>query len=95
MAVIFESLIKIDEEGKWFIELTDTVDGRMAVCHDLDEYSQKVEDYGGDYGGRIDEVKWSKHEDVPPHTMDEIRLEMSKHQEEIEKQKAEQAEQGE
>ena len=95
MAVIFESLIKIDEEGKWFIELTDTVDGRMAVCHDLDEYSQKVEDYGGDYGGRIDEVIWSKHEDVPPHTMDEIRLEMSKHQEEIEKQKAEQAEQGE
>ena len=38
MAVIFESLIKIDEEGKWFVELTDTVDGRMAVCHDLDEY---------------------------------------------------------
>ncbi len=92
MSVIFESLIKIDDEGKWFIELTDTVNGRMAVCHDLDEYSQKVEDYGGDYGGRVDEVKWTKHEDVPPHTMDEIRLEMSKHQEEIEKQKAEQAE---
>ncbi len=95
MAVIFEALIKIDEAGKWFVELTDTVDGRMAVCHDLDEFSQKVEDYGGDYGGNIDEVKWSKDENVPPHTMDEIRLEMSKHQEEIEKQKAEQAEQGE
>jgi len=90
MAVIFEALIKIDEAGKWFVELTDTVDGRMAVCHDLDEFSQKVEDYGGDYGGNIDEVKWSKDENVPPHTMDEIRLEMSKHQEEIEKQKAEQ-----
>ena len=89
MAVIFESLIKIDEDGKWFIELTDTVDERMAVCHDLDEYSQKVEDFGADYGGNIDEVKWSKDENVPPHTMDEIRLEMSKQQEEIEKLKAE------
>ena len=44
MAVVFESLIKINEEGKWYIELTDTVDGRVAVCEDLDEYSQKVED---------------------------------------------------
>jgi len=92
MAVVFEALIKINEEGKWFVELTDTVDGRVAVCEDLDEFSQKVEDFGGDYGGNIDEVKWSKEENVPPHTMDEIRLEMSKHQEEIEKQKAEQGE---
>ena len=92
MAVVFESLIKINEEGKWYIELTDTVDGRVAVCEDLDEYSQKVEDFGGDYGGNVDEVKWSKNDNVPPHTMDEIRLEMSKHQEEIEKQKAEQGE---
>ncbi len=92
MAVIFESLIKINEEGKWYIELTDTVDGRVAICEDLDEYSQKVEDFGGDYGGNIDEVKWSKDENVPPHTMDEIRLEMSRHQEDIEKQKAEQGE---
>jgi len=89
MAVIFESLIKIDDEGKWCIELTDTVDERIATCHDLDEYSQKVEDFGADYGGEIDEVRWSKDDNVPPHTMDEIRLEMSKHQEEIEKNKKE------
>jgi len=92
MAVIFESLIKINEEGKWYVELTDTVDGRVAVCEDLDEYSQKVEDFGADYGGNIDEVKWSKDENVPPHTMDEIRLEMSKHQEDLEKSKAERGE---
>ncbi len=89
MAVIFESLIKINKGGEWYIELTDTVDGRVAVCEDLDEYSQKVEDFGGDYGGNIDEVKWSKDDNVPPHTMDEIRLKMSKHQEDIEKSKAE------
>ena len=91
MAVVFESLIKINDEGKWYIELTDTVDGRVAVCEDLDEYSQKVEDFGGDYGGNIDEVKWSKDENVPPHTMDEIRLEMSSHQEEITKSNEETA----
>jgi len=91
MGVVFESQIKVDEEGKWFIELTDTVVGRMVVCHDMDEYSQKVEDFGGDYGGHIDEVKWNKDENVPPHTMDEIRLEMSRHQEDIEKQKLEEA----
>jgi len=90
MAVIFKSLIKIDEEGKWYVQLTDTVDGKIAICQDLDEYSQKVEDFGADYGGNIDEVIWEKDENVPPHTMDEIRLEMSKHQEDIEKNKEEQ-----
>ena len=89
MAVVFESQIKIDEDGKWYIELRDTVVDRVAICQDLDEYSQKVEDFGADYGTHIDEVKWAKDDNVPPHTMDEIRLEMSKHQEEIEKQKAE------
>ena len=84
MAVVFESLIKVDEKGKWFIELTDTVDGRMAVCHDLNEYSQKVEDFGGDYGGNIDEVKWIKDENVPEHAMDELRVKMAEHRTEIE-----------
>ena len=83
MSVIFESTIKVNEEGKWFIELKDTVDDRVAICEDLDEFSQKIEDFGADYGGNIDEVKWSKDPDVPPQTLDEIRLEMSKHQEEI------------
>ena len=87
MAVIFESNIKVDPDGAWYIVLTDTVDNRTAVCRDLDEYSQKVEEFGADYGGNIDEVKWSKDDDVPPQTIDELRLEMSRHQEEIEKEK--------
>ena len=41
MSVIFESCIKVDPDGKWYITLTDTVDNRVAVCRDLDEYSQK------------------------------------------------------
>jgi len=89
MAVVFESLIIVDDEGKWFIELTDTVDGRVAICEDLDEYSQKVEDFGDDYGGNIDEVQWSKDDDVPPHLMDAIRQEMANIQAEIEEKTGE------
>ncbi|MBA3025600.1 MAG: hypothetical protein FP820_04235 [Sulfurimonas sp.] len=89
MSVVFESIIKIDDNGQWFIELKDTGDGRVAFCLNLDEYSQKVEDFGSDYGGHIDEVRWSKDANVPPHVMDEIRLEMAAHQAEIEKKKGE------
>ncbi|MDD2790892.1 MAG: hypothetical protein PHU40_09545 [Sulfurimonas sp.] len=89
MSVIFESIINIDSNGQWFIELTDTMDGRVAICHDLDTYSQKVEDFGSDYGGHIDEVRWSKSENVPPYIIDEIRVEMAVHQAEIEKKKGE------
>ena len=89
MGVIFEAVIKVDEELNWFIELTDTVDGRVHNCLDMGEFSQKVEDFGGDYGGNIDEVKWSKDDNVPPQAMDEIRAIMAEQQEEIEKLKAE------
>ncbi len=84
MEVIFESCIKVDERGAWFIELKDTRSGRVEVCLDMDEYSQKVEDFGAAYGGEINEVVWSKDENVPPYAMDEIRLEMARLQQEIE-----------
>ena len=85
MGVIFESVIKINETGDWYIELTDTVDGRVEICNDLDIYSSKVEELGSDYGGNIDEVRWSKDENVSPNIMNEIREEMAKHQAEVEK----------
>ena len=89
MSVIFESCIKVDETGAWFIELRDTVAKRVETCQSMDEYSQKVEEFGAAYGGQIDEVKWSKDDNVPPHIMDEIRLEMSLQQQELEKLKEE------
>ena len=89
MGVIFESCIKVDPDGKWYIVLRDTMNDKIAVCRDLDEYSQKIEELGAEYGANIDEVKWSKDDNVPPHTIDELRLEMSRHQEDIEKQKQE------
>jgi hypothetical protein len=94
MGVVFEAVIKVDETLNWYIELTDTVDGRVHKCLDIDEFSQKVEEFGSDYGGNIDEVKWSKDDDVSPQAMDEIRMLMAQQQEEIDKAKAE-AEAGE
>jgi uncharacterized membrane-anchored protein YjiN (DUF445 family) len=84
VSVIFESVIKINENNEWYIELTDTIDARVELCKDLSEYSKKVEELGANYGGNIDEVRWSKADNVPPHIMDTVRFEMSKLQREIE-----------
>jgi len=88
MAVIFESTIKMAEGSHedWYIELRDTVDDRVEICKDLSEYSKKVEELGSDYGGNIDEVRWSKDDNVPLPIMDTIRFEMSKLQKEIEEE---------
>ncbi len=89
MSVIFTSTIKMDADNKWFIELKDMVDGRVAECHDMNEYSEKVEDFGSDYGGNIDSVNWYKDENVPPHIMDAIRVAMAEHKAEIEEKNGE------
>ncbi len=88
MAVIFESTIKMTDGSNedWYIELKDTVDNRIEICKDLQEYSKKVEELGADYGGNIDEVRWMKDENVPLPVMDTIRFEMSRLQKEIEEE---------
>ncbi|MBU0639422.1 MAG: hypothetical protein KKB50_11205 [Planctomycetes bacterium] len=75
------------DSSQWYIELRDTVINKIASCDDMDEFSATVEEFGIVYGGHIDEVRWNKDENIPPHIMDEIRLEMARHQEEIEKTK--------
>ncbi len=84
MAVIFTSTIKMDEENNWYIELKDMVDLRVANCKSVDEYAEKVEDFGNDYGGNIDSVNWYKDDNVPPVVMDEIRQKMADQKAEIE-----------
>jgi predicted RNase H-like HicB family nuclease len=76
MAVVFEANIKVDEDEKWFIELRDMVDGRVTLCHTIEELEEKIELFGEDYGGHIDEVKWSKDDNVLPFVMDDIRVKM-------------------
>ena len=85
MAVIFEARIKMDKL-MWYIELQDMTDGRITNCIDLDEFSKKIQEFGDDYGGNIDEVKWLKDADVPEQAMDEIRAIMAQQRADIEEQ---------
>lgn len=90
MAVIFESRVKLTEDRTtWCIELKDTVDDRVVMCANLDEYEEQMKALGDDYGGNIDEVKWSKDDDVPFHFMDEIRQGMANYQADIEEKMGE------
>jgi len=84
MSLIFESKIKIDANNKWFIELTDTSDGRVEICKNMDEYKDKFEKLGEDYGGNVDQVIWSQDDNVPPYHIDEIRVAMAELQAEVE-----------
>jgi len=87
--VVFTSTIKVDDSGKWFIELQDITDAEnieTEVCSDLDEYETKIEEMGAAYGGHIDEVKWLKDENVPPFVIDEIRLKMAEQRAKIEEE---------
>jgi hypothetical protein len=83
MAIVFESNIGIEPSGVWFIEIKDTQDGRTQKCYSIEEYSECIEDFGSDYGGQIDEVRWSKDPNVHPYVMNEIRALMLQEQEEI------------
>ncbi|EDZ62323.1 hypothetical protein SMGD1_0596 [Sulfurimonas gotlandica GD1] len=84
MSLIFESKIKVDENNEWFIELTDTSDGRVEICKNMDEYKEKFEKMGEDYGGNVDQVIWSQDDNVPPYHIDEIRQAMADLQAEVE-----------
>ncbi|MBL0707678.1 MAG: hypothetical protein JJW00_01345 [Sulfurimonas sp.] len=84
MSLVFTSVIKIDDNNRWFIELSDTSDGRVEICKNMQEYKEKFEKLGEDYGGNVDEVRWSQDENVPAYHIDEIRQEMAKLQVEVE-----------
>jgi hypothetical protein len=85
MSVIFEARIKnrSDEPNDWFIELTDTVDNRVEICTDLEDFSKKIEEMGTDYGGRIDEVRWFQDENITDEQYSEVNAKMRKYQEEF------------
>ena len=85
MSVIFEARIKNRGESPtdWFIELKDTVDGRTENCDDLEEFAKKIEELGADYGGQIDEVKWSQDDNITEEQYSEVNAKMRKYQEEL------------
>ena len=85
MAVVFE--VKIcanDDLETWFLELKDTVDGKIMLCNSLEELDTNIEALGDEYGGHIDEVNWIKEDSVSEIMMDDVRVKMAEHRETIE-----------
>ena len=41
MAVVFEATIRVDDTENWYIELKDTVDGRITHCLNIEELEKK------------------------------------------------------
>ena len=89
MSVVFEATIKMEDTDNWYIELKDTVDGRIEACLSIEELETKIEEFGQDYGGHIDEVKWLKDDDVLPPVMDAVRAKMAEERTKIEEKTGE------
>ena len=82
-AVIFESIIKSNPIGRWYIEIRDTSEeGESQICLDINEYATKIEDMGAEHGGNI-EVVWSQEENVTPVQINEVRMEMKAYEQKL------------
>ena len=88
MAVKFISYVNENEEGKWFIELTDTLEETTVQCKDLDEYKVNIEELGEKYANDI-EVVWTKSKTLSMKNYQELNEKMAElqkeYQDEIEK----------
>ena len=88
MAVKFISHVDQNGIGEWFIKLTDTLEEKDVICNNLEEYSEKIEELGADYGGDI-EVVWTRSPLLTPSNYQDIQEKMAimqeKYQEEIDK----------
>ena len=87
--VVIESVIKSNPLGRWYIELSDTMkEESMEICLDINEYAQKVEMMGEEYGGEV-EVAWSTEDNVTPVQINEVRQQIMAYEAEIEAKKEE------
>ena len=85
--VIIESVIKI--KSSWTMvhrTLNDTMkEESMEICLDINEYAQKIEMMGEEYGGEV-EVAWSTEDNVTPEQINEVRQQIMAYEAEIEAQ---------
>jgi len=84
--VVIESVIKSNPMGRWYIELSDTMkeEGEdRIVCLDINEYAQKIEIMGEEYGGEV-EVSWSSDEGVSVEQINEVRQQIMIYEAEVE-----------
>ena len=80
MAVKFISHVDQNAVGEWFIKLTDTLEEQEVICNNLEEYSEKIEEMGGEYGGEI-EVVWTRSNLLSPSNYQDLQEKMAKMQE--------------
>ena len=91
--VVVESVIKSNPMGRWYIELSDTMkedteeNGRI-ICLDINEYAQKIEMMGKEYGGEV-EVAWSSDDGVSLAQINEVRQQIMAYEAEVEAKKQE------
>jgi hypothetical protein len=85
MAGMIESVIKTSPLGRWYIELTDTMneDAEPIFCLDVYEYAEKIEEMGKAYDGMV-EVVWSSDDGVTPEQINEVRMQMNAYEAEQE-----------
>ena len=82
--VVIESVIKTNPLGRWYIELSDTMkEESMEICLDINEYAQKIEMMGAEYGGEV-EIAWSTEDNVTPAQINEVRQQIMAYEAEIE-----------
>ena len=81
---MIESIIKSNPLGRWYIELSDTMkEESMEICLDINEYAQKVEMMGEEYGGEV-EVAWSSDDGVTVEQINEVRQQIMAYEAEVE-----------
>lgn len=85
MAVKFISHVEENENGKWFIELTDTLEEETKICNDLEEYKKCLEQMADNYGNDI-EVVWTKSKALSPVNYQDLNDKMAELQKEYEKE---------
>jgi len=84
--VVIESVIKTNPMGRWYIELSDSMkeEGEdRIICLDVNEYAQKIEMMGEEYGGEV-EVAWSSEDNVSLAQINEVRQQIMTYEAEIE-----------
>ncbi len=90
MEIIFDATIKVNPKGGgWYIELEDTEEGTIERCDTMEIFETKLNELSEKYTGRLDEVRWSKDDDVTPFYLNEVRLGLIAMDEQIKKEKGE------
>ena len=82
-AVIFESVIKTNPIGRWYIEIRNTTEvDKTEVSLDIDGYATKIEGMGAEYGGDV-KVVWSAEENVTQDQINEVRMQMMSYEQKL------------